>query len=110
MGHKTIRGARLLGQIAESRVQLTILYSVVGVLWVVVVVVDEPELRVRVLAAYGPIHPPNPPFTSVGTKANIYCPTNLKVLKYIWPRTRVGLIDSELMQNPFKSSVAHSSL
>ena len=109
MGHKTIRGARLLGQIAESRVQLTILYSVVGVLWVVVEV-DEPESRVRVLAAYGPIRPPNPPFTSVGTKANIYCPTNLKVSKYIWPRTRVGLIDSELMQNPFKSSVAHSSL
>ena len=109
MGHKTIRGARLLGQIAESRVQLTILYSVVGVLWVVVEV-DEPESRVRVLAAYGPIHPPNPPFTSVGTKANIYCPTNLKVSKYIWPPTRVGLIDSELMQNPFKRSVAHSSL
>ena len=104
MGHKTIRGARLLGQIAES-----ILCSVVGVLWVVVVVA-EPELRVRVLAAYGPIHPPNPPFTSVGTKANIYCPTNLKVSKYIWPPTRVGLIDSELLQNPFKSSVAHSSL
>ena len=85
MGHKTIRGARLLGQIAESRVQLTILYSVVGVLWVVVEV-DEPESRVRVLAAYGPIHPPNPPFTSVGTKANIYCPTNFKVSKYRWPR------------------------
>ena len=80
MGHKTIRGARLLGQIAES-----ILYSVFGILWVVVEV-DEPESRVRVLAAYGPIHPPNPPFTSVGTKANIYCPTNFKVSKYRWPR------------------------
>ena len=59
MGHKTIRGARLLGQIAESRVQLTILYTVVGVLWVVVVVgrVESPS--------FGGIwsHPPaQPPF------------------------------------------------
>ena len=45
MGHKTIRGARLLGQIAESRVQLTILYSVVGVLWVVVVAARRAQSR-----------------------------------------------------------------
>ena len=61
MGHKTIRGARLLGQIAESRVQLTILYSVVGVLWVVVLVA-EPRVE---SPSFGGIwsHPPaQPPF------------------------------------------------
>ena len=65
MGHKTIRGARLLGQIAESRVQLAILYSVVGVLWVVVVCYMQlAEPRVE-SPSFGGIwsHPPaQPPF------------------------------------------------